>query len=165
MNVNEVVWLTLMGTVFLTSGITLLSVWSRKDTWLRLTVICVFLLTVPAVTVISSEMLGWHKPIAIAWRLHGLPLRVVNWKFIKDRGIYLYVDMGGEPRAIVYPWDEDMAKKMQEAINESRRRGERGFMLRYQPGVSGEENIWGLPQPMAPIPKTREPVVAPYERV
>ena len=82
-------------------------------------------------------------------------LLVLASKMVEGQGIYLYVETGDrEPRAIVLPWDEETAEKLQKALRESRRRGTRGARFRF-------DHSWETRKPLdftpMPWPKTEQP--------
>ena len=142
---------------------TLITVWSRKDTWMRGTVIVMCLLSLPVLAYTSIEMLGWHKPIEYAWRLDD-EVRVRDAKLVEDEAIYLYVEQVGEPRAISLDWDQELADQITQAGRASRDNGEQGFMLMFDRSLDVEGMNHPLPQPIVPAPKGAQADMPVYER-
>ncbi len=136
-----------------------MTIWSRRDTVARSLSILLLVVSIPLLGIASMETLGWHKPIAAAWRLSGEWL-VLGSKMVVDEAIYIYVDVGGgEPRAIVLPWNDRVAQQLQDAMRDSRKRGQEGAILEYEWDwlERGEPNFWALPEPPLPIPKGESP--------
>lgn len=162
---DDVIWingLIMVGWVSLLSAIT---IWSRKDTWMRGITIGLFILSIPVIGATVSDVLGFHKPLDIAWRLNDTKMRVLHYKTIKDKGIWLYVDVTGEaPRALSLPWDEKTAESFADAERESNKHGQKGFMLMYEPSLKNQGERHPLPHPIIPIPKGKPPTGIIYER-
>ncbi len=141
------------------------AIWARRNAphrWLCLLFLGIWL---PVLAWSSFSVLGWHKPMWAAMELNGKQ-RVIGSKLVRGKAIYLYLDLGHEePRAYRLPWNERTAEKLQKALRESRRRGRRGAMMKFD--HSWDKNppqFHPLPQPKLQIPKDRGSPDSRYER-
>ena len=134
------------------------TVWSRRETRVRVVAVFGFLVVLAGLGPASLEGLGFHRPMWAAWRLDNHEeLLVLSFKLIRHKGIYLYVDAGpGEPRAISLPWSDEEAERIQDAKRESQDNGDREgrFFLRRDKSLDNHERQYHpLPQPATPFPK------------
>lgn len=146
------------------------TIWSRRETRVRVVAVLGFLVVLAGLGPASMEGLGFHRPMWAAWRLGEQgELLVLSFKLVRHKGIYLYVDAGsGEPRAIVLPWSDEEAAKIQKAQRESWERGDKKgrVILKFDqsPDVN-ERRFHPMPVPALPIPKPAPDTnVRTYER-
>jgi hypothetical protein len=139
-------------------------VWSRQETPMRGMAVVMLIVWLPILAFMATDVLGWHKPIWAAHRLVGKQ-RVLGHKMVRGEAIYLYLDVGpGEPRAIRVPWNDNTASRLQKALRESRKRGRRGAIMKFDHSWDTHgPQFHPLPQPRTPIPK-RQRSAPRYER-
>lgn len=162
-----VVWLSL-GVLALFAAEAWLAIWSRRDTWGRLATVLLFLVGLPAIAAVAVESLGWHKPLALVWDLPRGEHRVLAAKLVQDEAIYLYIDdpVRSEPRAIVLPWSNETANRIQKLQDEAGRDANGQFMMRYEPSLDTHApQFHPLPQPPALPPKPSPPPVPRFDQV
>ncbi len=142
------------------------TVWSRRETRVRLASMLGFFIVLVGLGPASMEGLGFHRPMWAAWRLEDRSeLLILGYKLIRYEGIYLYVDAGpGEPRAIMLPWDDDDAENVQKAARKSKRNGRTEGKMLFRAGEGGEFVFWPLPQSYSPPPKPELEQGRVYER-
>lgn len=132
-------------------------VWSRRDSVLRHVALPAWVILAPALALGSISLLGWHRPMDLAWYLSD-EYRVLGYKAVADEAIYLYVDDGGEPMALSIPWDGEKASKLQEMMES------RGAILRFEKTLDTREPVFHpMPQPIRPMPKGDPPPAPRYE--
>jgi hypothetical protein len=152
---NAVAWLGL-GVFALFAASAWLAIWSRRDTWGRPAAVILFLLGMPAIVAAGIEALGHHRPLWTAWDVERGDLRVLAVKLVQDTAIYLYLDDPGrlEPRALVLPWDNETANRIQKLQDEARPEAKGQFVMRHEPSldIHGPQ-FHPLPQPPALPPK------------
>jgi len=132
--------------------------WSRRETAVRAVVFVGFVSLLPFLAIGALESLGWHKPSWGAHEADGTSV-VLASKLVRGEGIYLYVDVGdGEPRSVVFPWDDETAQKLQDAMRESARNRQQGAIMEFDHSWDNNEpQFHPLPQPRLPMPKGQEP--------
>ena len=164
-SVSSTVLISMLAIVGIVAYFSLVTIWSRRDTYLRWFTVILFLMSIPATVGLTTEFLGWHKPYDLAWRLSGQQLWIMAHVLLPDQGIYIYVETQDEPRAIVLPWDDDLAEKITKAAKNSEQNGERGFMLFFEPSLDDNpDQHHPMPQPIFPIPKGPSPDMPTYDR-
>lgn len=96
------------------AGITLIAVWSRRDTPNRLWVVVMFLLTAPLSYVLLQEPLGYPDPD----KLPKGEWRVLGHQIIENVAIFAMLDDGsGEPHLYRLPYTNGQADQMQKAMD------------------------------------------------
>ena len=139
--------------------------WSRRDTRIRHILVAAFVAALPLLAVGGTEVLGWHKPYGLAWRLSEKAV-VIGHKLMRGEAIYIYLDTGeGEPRAIFLPWDDAVAEELQESKRESKRRGQEGVLMVRRSDRPDREYEF-KPLPAEPRSEAKQAPEAPqvYER-
>ena len=96
----------------------IVTVWSRRDTLWRHAAVPLLVAGLLVASGAMTEPMGWGKPYALAWRIHGDKLRVRGYKFIRNKAIYVFVDApnSAAPRLIQIPWRKDIAMLLQKAM-------------------------------------------------
>jgi len=167
MNHTLIIFALILGAFAL---LTWATIWSRRETWVRLASVLGFFIVLVGLGPASMEGLGFHRPMWAAWRLEEKSeLLILSFKLIRNVGIFLYIDAGpGEPRAISLPWSDEEAERMQKARRGNQRNGDKSgrIILRFNRSLdTNERQYHPLPQPVVPLPKP-EPIEEPtiYER-
>ena len=140
-----------------------LAIWSRRDCWGRPAAVALFLLGVPVIAMAGLQLLGHHRPMALAWELPAGDHRVLAVKMVQDEAIYVYLDAGrSEPWPVLLPWSIEAADRIQKLQDEARPDSHGQFMLRYEPSldVNGPQ-FHPLPQPPL-LPPKPVPDAAPH---
>lgn len=103
-----------------------------------------------------SDMLGRPKSTRLELLRGGAQeARVLGSYFKEGKGIYLWLQLPGtdEPRYYELPWDEHMAKSMQQAIQQNADSHGSGVAIRlpFEHSLSKDEpKFYPLPQPKLP---------------
>ena len=92
-------------------------IWSRKEGLYRgLTAFSLVLaLTFSVLSAHSGR--GFPIPLIDGITVSSGKLQIIAFKLVPEKAIYLYVNTPDEPRSLVMPWDEDTARKLQDAAN------------------------------------------------
>ncbi len=130
----------------------LLGAWAyfHRPGWLSVAlypVLCV------ALYLSGAEALSRAKPLWMEWRDLS-DVEVIAYHFDEPHGIYLWLDIAGEPRAEVIPWNIEQAKQLQEASQKARD-GDQKLKMNgnWERSLDGRERLfYAAPQP-APPPK------------
>ena len=155
---ETLVWLPAM-VIALFAAVAWLAIWSRRDGWGRPAAIAVFLLGLPVIAAAGLQLLGHHRPMALAWEIPAGDHRVLAVKMVQDEAIYLYLDAGRhEPWPVLLAWSNEAANRIQKLQEEGRADSHGQFMLRYEPSLDiHRPQFHPLPQPPAlppkPVPK------------
>ncbi len=160
-----VAWGILLGALALAGAAAWAVIWSRRDSWCRHVALPTLVISMTALALSLLQVLGHHRPVWIADDL-GPEIRVLAWKMIEGQAIWLYLDRPGEPLALVLPWDDDTAQDLQDAGRESRRRGQMGAIMQFDPSLDrNEPQFHPLPQQTTPMPKGEPPPALRYDRI
>lgn len=140
-----------------------LAIWSRRDSWARPAAVALFLLGMPAVAAAGLQLLGHHRPMALAWDLSAGDHRVLGVKMVQDDAIYLYLDAGRtEPWPVLLPWSNEAANRIQKLQDEARPDSQGQFLMRYEPSLDlHRPQFHPLPQPPL-LPPKAVPETAPH---
>ena len=155
-------WLGI-GVVTLFAAAAWLAVWSRRDTWARPAAMALFFLGAPAIAASGLQLLGHHRPLAVAWEITAGDHRVLAVKMVQDEAIYVYLDAGrSEPWPVLLPWSNEAANRIQKLQDEARADSHGQFILRYEPSldIHGPQ-FHPLPQPPL-LPPKPVPDAAPH---
>ncbi|MEA3026153.1 MAG: hypothetical protein QOF91_1438 [Alphaproteobacteria bacterium] len=116
-----------------------------------------------------SDMLGRPKSTRLEVVRTGMQDAKVIGSYLKENnGIYLWLQMTGldEPRYYKLPWNEKVAKALQNAISENERQHGSGvgMGLPFERGWSREDpKFYALPQPKLPDKPGEKPPVIVYQ--
>jgi hypothetical protein len=114
-------WAVLL-TVSIAAVLTLFTIWSRKETRVRAAAIAVFLVAVGASPLVAPLALSWPKQIAEGFTPG--EYRVLGTKLLIGKGIYVLIDNGQNvPQYLKFPWDKDMADKIQDMLDNPENEG------------------------------------------
>lgn len=158
-------WLVFIALAVLLAFFAWSAAWSRRDTNIRHILVAAFVVALPLLAVGGTEVMGWHKPYGLAWRLSDKAV-VLGHKLMRGEAIYIYVDTGqGEPRAIFLPWDDAVAEELEAAKRESKRRGREGVLMNRRDDRPDREYEF-RPFPAEPRSEPKQAPEAPtvYER-
>jgi len=112
-----------------------------------------------------AQVLGHHRPVWFVVDLDS-EYRVIGSKMVEGHAIWLYLDQRGEPLALMLPWNDKTAEQLQDAERESKRRGQDGALLRFDPSLDrSEPQFHPLPQQATPMPKGKPPPAMRYNRI
>ena len=129
--------------------------WSPRKVWVKVTALAVAALFIPAAYTAMGELFGRPKPIALEWSRSGLPdAAVLAAEMREDVAIYLWLTFEGvaEPRSYVLPWDEKLARQLQEARREAQAKGT-GVRVRqpFEEGLDEQRpKFYAAPQRVLP---------------
>ena len=149
--------LALVGVVMLL-GLTVATIWSRKNTWVRGAAVAIFMAAVPVIVGVGFSALSHPAPYQLSIVPDG-KYRVRGVKLVQDKAIYLLLDFDQDaPRYFSFPWSNKLADKIQRMMNQrqgfavvidrKRKRGRRG--IRAVPIYRVKPNV--PKSPPAPVP-------------
>jgi hypothetical protein len=116
-----------------------------------------------------SDMLGRPKSTQLEVFRANMPDAKVIGSYLKENdGMYLWLQLPGlhEPRYYKLPWDDKVAKGLQDAIAENERQHGSGvgMVLPFERGWDREEpKFYALPQPKLPDKPGERPPVTVYK--
>jgi hypothetical protein len=93
------------------------AVWSRRPTRLRLLSVAAFFLSSPVALVSLAVCLGWPVPLIGGVTGPSGDYLILGSKLMPNEAIYILIDLGNAPRYYVLPWNQDVAKQIQDAID------------------------------------------------
>ena len=99
-----------------------ISVWSRREVWVKTIAIAVAALFIPLAYAGFTEMMSKPKPARMEWRYGDLAEATVIAAVIReDEAIYVWLRIDGvdEPRAYALPWSRRAAEQLQAATREA----------------------------------------------
>lgn len=142
--------------------VTSLAVWSRRPTQARGLAVAALLAIVPISGGLLLIQRGWAAPIVPY--LAELPdgeIEVHGFRLIPEVAIYLWLDVEGEPRAFVLPWNAGAASQLQ-------RLGEKGEGVKAKKRVGNpkedESELEFHGEPQKPLPEKQPETSFQYER-
>ena len=123
MDVSFIVFVALLGVTALLAAI---AIWSRRRTAVRTLAVVLTALFIPIGYLSVTELLSQPKPMQHEWfkrRVDEATLLGVSVR--EGRAIYLWLrlDDSLEPRYYVLPWQQQLAEKLQNLIDEAIRDG------------------------------------------
>jgi hypothetical protein len=147
MTAASTAWLAI---TLLISAMALIVVWSRRQTLYRSLAVATALLSAPAAALSLASTLGWAVPVVPMLTAPGGDFLVLGAKIVQGEGIFVLLDIGsGEPRHYRLPWDQKLADKLQDILDDPNKGG---VMLKipYEPSLdTNAAQFWPLPQPKA----------------
>lgn len=160
-----VAWGTFLGALMIAGVAAWAVVWSRRENWCRHVAVPALVISMAALAVALTQILGHHRPIMFTTSLN-TEYRVLAHKLVEGDAIWLYLDRGGEPLPLMLPWNNKTAEQLQDAARESKRRGQTGAIMRFDPSLDrNEPQFHPLPQQTTPQPKGDPPPALRYERI
>jgi len=151
-------WLAI---TLLISAMALIVVWARRRTFYRALAVTIAILSAPAAALALASALGWAVPMVPVLTAPGGDWQVLGAKIAQGEGIFVLLDTGGgEPRHYRLPWNQKLADRLQDILDDP---DKGGIMLKipYEPSLdTNAAQFWPLPQPKAlpdkpPQPKAR----------
>lgn len=127
-------WIVLsLALVGMVSVFTIGTIWSRRETWIRLAAVVGFVLIIPYVAVVTASSLGFPRPYIPEITIPAGDHDVLGGKIVRDEGIYVLFALQGhiKPRYYALPWDKDTANKFQRMM-EKHRGGFRARVPKYK---------------------------------
>jgi hypothetical protein len=151
---ETLVWLAI-AVLALFAAAAWLAISSRNDRWGRPAAMLLFLLGAPAIAAAGLQVLGHHRPMALAWELTAGDHRVLAVKMVQDEAIYLYLDAGrSEPWPVLLPWSNEAANRIQKLQDEASPESLGQFIFSYEPSLDVHRpQFHPLPQPRLLPPK------------
>ncbi len=137
------------------------ALWAPRRTWVKLGVLVVVAVFLPAGYFGLTEMLSRPKPISFELaRADMAEATVLGAHMDEGKAIYVWLGMPGvvDPRAYVLPWDQQLARQLQGAEKESENTGTPVQMLKpfEDSRDEREKKFYAAPQP--PPPEKQRPV-------
>lgn len=136
-------------------GLGFLAVWSRRGLAPRLAAVALSVALVGLIGASVVELLGRPKPTRMEWvQRKGAEADVLGSRMVEGQAIYLWLGLPGqpEPRAYVLPWNMEVAKELQKALEEAAKNGSQArAQLPYEfSWEKREPKFYALPQPKLP---------------
>lgn len=146
----------------------------REYSYRRLGLTAIFLVMVGMSYFAFADLLSRPKPVVIMleWDTpqNMEEAKVVGHKMVEGEAIYLLLDWEGSeyPRYFQFPWDDEMAQQLQDALQKNREQGGEGVIMElpFDKSLDRREHDFfhPLPQPKQMFPKpNREDDVLDYE--
>lgn len=136
-------------------------VWSPRKLWVKILVLILSVGSLAPAYIVFGDLLSRPKPIAMEWMLRETEqVLILGAKIENDVAIYLWLQIPEvkEPRYYIFPWDKDLALKLQEAMREARRRGDGTVLFLLPFKKSLERRNFGIEHP---FPQLAMPEKAP----
>lgn len=147
-------WLALSAAL---GGIAYFAAWSRYPTKARGLTVAAFALSLPISGALILHARGWSAPVVPY--LVTIPegeLDVLGAKMVPEVAIYIWLDVGGSPRAFELPWDAKTASELQRALEDGN-----GVKAKRPKGNADDEEypmiFYPNPQPAAPEKQPEAP--------
>lgn len=148
------VWLAF---TLIISGLALIAVWSRRATLYRGIALAAIIPAAGLAGPLVILCLGWSTPIVPGFTTLAVgDVRVLGHKMIAGEAIYILADTNeGEPRYFRIPWNQELAKKLQDMFD-----GENGGVMMTVPPFEfsweRRPQFYELPQPKVLPDKPRQ---------
>lgn len=160
-------WIGISALLMWSASLAIVAVWSRKDTWGRTAIVALFAISVPILSITFGASLGQPRPISWDELLQEKEIsrRLLGYKIIYEVGIYILLDMEGQPVYLELDWNTKVAENLGDAIGKAGGDGEVWFKFEYE--TSLDENVpqfHALPQPRFLPDKTPTEAPEEYER-
>jgi len=144
-----------IATAVLAGMLSMISIWSRHRSWIRVSALGVAILFLPLAYASFAALLSKPKPVALEWWLgEADQATVLSSSIQEDVGIFLWLQLAEttEPRAYVLPWNRDLAEQLQAAAREAEEQnGQLQMRLPFEPSLDElEPKFYAMPQPSAP---------------
>jgi hypothetical protein len=142
----------------------LIAIWARRPSRARGLSILAFIAASPIAAAALGAALGWPVPLINGVNAPEGTYSVLGSKIIVGKGIYVLIDVGGEPRYYWLPWSQKESKELQEGLNKAGKDG--GVQMTIPPF----EWSWDQHQTFQPLPQQKvipdkpKPQVQHYER-
>lgn len=144
---HAIIFATTVTVILLTAA--LLVVWSRRKTMLRALAIPLALIAASAGATAAAVVLGYGVPLVGGVTAPPGEAPLLSAKLLKDKGIYLTIDLPDQPRLYWMPWDKETAEKLEEMLSDP---GNAGVMVAVPPF----EWSWDLSPPsFQPLPQPK----------
>jgi hypothetical protein len=142
-------------TAALATALASITVWSPRRLRVKVAAIGIFVLFLPISYVSYADLLSKPKPVRLEFFQRGLKeATVLSARMVEGSAIYLWLQVADqtEPRYYAIPWDQDVAKELQEAMREAERN--QGGMVMQLPFErtwdKDKPKFYALPQPKLP---------------
>ncbi len=144
-----------MVTAALAGLLSMISIWSRHHSSIRVGALAVAFLFLPLAYASYAALLSKPKPVALEWWLgEAGEATVLSSSIQEDVGIFLWLQLAevSEPRAYVLPWSRDLAEQLQEAARKAEEEnGQLQMRLPFEPSLDElEPKFYAMPQPAMP---------------
>ncbi|MGI9510205.1 MAG: hypothetical protein ACR2QJ_12760 [Geminicoccaceae bacterium] len=158
-----------MVTVALAGLLSMISIWSRHRSWIRVGALAVAFLFLPLAYASYASLLSKPKPVALEWWLGKADEATVLSSSIQEEvGIFLWLQIAevAEPRAYVLPWSRDLAEQLQAAMREAEEQnGQLQMRLPFEPSLDEEKpKFYAMPQPAMPPKDLNRPAPEIYQQ-
>lgn len=98
----------------------------------------------------GERVLGNARPVGFEVMRPADEVQVLYAQAVRDQGIYLLVAAGAVPTYYRLPWDEETAKELRQALEESHEK-QTPLMFRFEPSLEDRERkFYALPQQKLP---------------
>lgn len=158
-----------MMTAVLAGLLSMISIWSRHHSWIRLGALAVAFLFLPLAYASYASLLSKPKPVALEWWLgEAGEATVLSSSLQEDVGIFLWLQLTevSEPRAYVLPWSRNLAEQLQTAAREAEEQnGQLQMRLPFEPSLDElEPKFYAMPQPAMPPKDLNRPSPEMYQQ-
>lgn len=140
----------------------LLVVWARRRNWLRALAIPSAITAAAASAAALGASLGFAVPLVPGLTAPSGDLPVLAAKLVRDKGIFITLDLPDEPRLVWMPWDQKMAEAIEEMLSNPDNAGVTAVVPPFE--FSWDQHrteFQPLPQPKVLPDKPPEPPKAP----
>lgn len=147
-----------------------LAIWAPRPTLVRIVAVVIVALFLPLMYLQMLEMLSKPKPMSYEWyEASADHAQVLGVSMIEGEAIFLWlrIDESAEPRSYKVPWNNKLAEKLEDGIDEAIRRGAtivlRKPFFRKSTEDLGALNMEIVPPPMPPqkLPPMRPTIINP----
>jgi len=158
-----------MTTAGLAGLLAMISIWSRRRSWIRAGALAVAVLFLPLAYASFASLLSKPKPVDLEWWLgEADEATVLSSSIQEDVGIFLWLQLAEitEPRAYVLPWSRDLAEQLQAASREAEEQnGKLQMRVPFEPSLDElEPKFYAMPQPALPPKDTHRPPPEMYQQ-
>lgn len=141
--------------VALAAALATIAIWSPRRVWIKLVAVLVSVGFMPVAYAGMTDLLSKPKPVRLEWARATTDRATVLGAQIKENaGIYLWLMMEGaaEPRYYKLPWDQELAKQLQEAMKEAdKKKSGLAMNLPFEKSNDPDKPMfYALPQPKMP---------------
>lgn len=141
--------------VALAATLATIAVWAPRRVWIKAAAVVCAVGFMPVAYAGMADLLSKPKPIRLEWAKAASEQATVLGAQIKENEaifLWLQVDAVAEPRYYKLPWDQEVAKQLQQAMKEAdRNKSGLAMNLPFEPSNDPDKpKFYALPQPKLP---------------